>query len=430
MRVRAVRYWKYFVSVVVVLIFIYGFLFATSKIKRKVLLWRTLPQKEANLLRDSSLSLNLRASESLSVKSQLLVKVETAGVSVEGRPIEVIELGKGEDITLFFGVFHGDEPQGRIILNRLRNYLVNNPDFLNGKKVILVPVVNPDGWARRSRGNANNIDINRNFPTKDWNAKPTKNRFIPGLKPASEPETKTVIAILDKYRASKIISIHSPMRCINYDGPAEEIAIEMAKYNKYPIRSNIGYETPGSFGTYAGKERGIPTITLEVPSVSGERAWIENKDALIAAIKFNSDRKIHKNTQSGYFIKIVKSENKLYLYKDGILIKSYPVSTGFNRLPYNGSFKIIYRQKISGWRVSESGWIFKGGDSTAKELGPYFLGINSWHARTKRILGIHGTDKEDLIGKPVSKGCIRMRNKDIEELYNTVPIGTLVSITD
>jgi protein MpaA len=355
------------------------------------------------------------------------------GKSVEGRPIWVSEIGKGEEVIVIFGVFHGDEPQGKVIIEELKKYLINNPEILKDKKVVLVPVVNPDGLVRKSRLNANNVDINRNFPTKDWNARSTKKRCMPGSKPASEPETRAVITLLDKYKPLKIISIHSPMRCINYDGPAKEIAIEMAKYNKYPVKTNIGYETPGSFGTYAGKEKSIPTITLEVSAISGKRAWAENKDALIAAIKFNPSKGILKH-EPDYFIKVVKSEDKLYLYKayqeDTILVKSYPISTGFNSLPYNGIFRIIFKQKISGWEISDSGWVFKGGDSKTKEFGPYYLGINSWHKKTKRNLGIHGTDRDDLIGKKVSKDCIRMRNKDIEELYHTVSIGTLVIITD
>jgi len=65
----------------------------------------------------------------------------------------------------------------------------------------------------------------------------------------------------------------------------------MQKYNKYPVKSYIGYPTPGSLGTYAGKERNIPTITLELPNnISIEKSWLQNKDALIAAIKFNINK--------------------------------------------------------------------------------------------------------------------------------------------
>jgi len=67
------------------------------------------------------------------------------------------------------------------------------------------------------------------------------------------------------YQPAKIISIHTLLRAINYDGQAAELAKLMSKYNDYPVSKDIGYPTPGSFGTYAGIERNIPTTTLELP---------------------------------------------------------------------------------------------------------------------------------------------------------------------
>ena len=51
---------------------------------------------------------------------------------------------------------------------------------------------------------------------------------------------------------------------VNYDGDAEEIAEKISKIINYPVEADIGYPTPGSFGTYCGIERNIPTITLEL----------------------------------------------------------------------------------------------------------------------------------------------------------------------
>ena len=51
---------------------------------------------------------------------------------------------------------------------------------------------------------------------------------------------------------------------VNYDGPAKEIAQKISQIINYPAEESIGYPTPGSFGTYCGVERNIPTITLEL----------------------------------------------------------------------------------------------------------------------------------------------------------------------
>ena len=56
--------------------------------------------------------------------------------------------------------------------------------------------------------------------------------------------------------------------------------------NGYTIKTDVGYETPGSLSSYTGVDLGIPTITLELPSYNPDEAWQENRDALIAAINF------------------------------------------------------------------------------------------------------------------------------------------------
>ena len=100
------------------------------------------------------------------------------------------------------------------------------------------------------------------------------------------PETRTVIRVVEKFRPDAIITVHSINRnrfCNNFDGPGRELAQRLSKSNKYPVTSTIGYPTPGSFGTWAGVERGIPTITLELPShISAKRCWEDNREAMLS----------------------------------------------------------------------------------------------------------------------------------------------------
>jgi protein MpaA len=73
--------------------------------------------------------------------------------------------------------------------------------------------------------------------------------------------------------------------CNNYDGPAQHIAELMSRYNSYPATPTIGYPTPGSLGSWAGIDRQIPMITLELPrKLPGDQAWPNNRQAILAAI--------------------------------------------------------------------------------------------------------------------------------------------------
>ena len=93
-----------------------------------------------------------------------------------------------------------------------------------------------------------------------------KNEYYGGEKPASEIETKFLIEVIERYSPKAILSFHAPYKVVNYDGDenAKELALRISDIIGYPIEENIGYPTPGSFGTWAGIERKIPVITLEL----------------------------------------------------------------------------------------------------------------------------------------------------------------------
>ena len=164
--------------------------------------------------------------------------------------------------VLFLGVTHGDEPQGKYLIERYLD-LLTQKDIKTKNAMLFIPCVNPDGLQLKTRTNANGVDINRNFPTKNWE-KTEKNEFFGGETPNSETETQFLVYVIDKYKPDVIISFHAPYAIVNYDGDAKELADEISNITGYPVQESIGYPTPGSFGTFAGIEKKIPTITLEV----------------------------------------------------------------------------------------------------------------------------------------------------------------------
>lgn len=194
----------------------------------------------------------------------------------QNREIELIELpsdGKGKTV-LIIGVFHGDEPQGEVLI---RKFLEENRSFYKNRTLI-IPCLNPDGKALGTRQNSKGIDLNRNFPTKNRKVIEDK-QYYGGNIAASEIETRFIIDILEEFKPDFILSLHAPYRVVNYDGDAEEYAQKISEITGYPTEADIGYETPGSFGTYAGKERQIPTITLELPEdKTDEDLWEETKE--------------------------------------------------------------------------------------------------------------------------------------------------------
>lgn len=160
---------------------------------------------------------------------------------------------------LIIGVFHGEEPQGKFVIDK---YLAENDFSEIENHLYFIPCLNPWGMECGVRVNKKSIDLNRNYPTKNWELT-AKDENYSGDVAASETETKFMIELLEQLRPDIILSLHAPLKCVNYDGPAKEIANKIAEFCEYPVIEDLGYPTPGSFGTYCGVERNIPIITLE-----------------------------------------------------------------------------------------------------------------------------------------------------------------------
>ena len=206
------------------------------------------------------------------------IQRKVIGHSVDGKPIEVVRFGDGSSPALVIAAIHGDEPTSRFVADRLIERLTSNPT----SNVAVIPCANPDGLEMDTRTNAHSVDLNRNFPTANWkHTHPGRN--FGGSAPLSEPESAALLHVIETLKPRLIISIHSMDHpCNNYDGPAESIAQQMSQHNGYPVRSTIGYPTPGSLGSWAGIDHNIPIITLELPRHQpGEQAWTANCVALM-----------------------------------------------------------------------------------------------------------------------------------------------------
>ena len=116
---------------------------------------------------------------------------------------------------------------------------------------------------------------------------------------------------------------------------------------------------------------------------------------------------VHSESEDVY-IQINLWSNELFVIKNNQVMRRYPISPGIEETATPiGTFKV--KEKSKSW----------GGG-----FGTRWLGLNvPWGD-----YGIHGTNKPELIGKNVSSGCIRMRNKDVEALYDLIPNGTIVHI--
>lgn len=215
----------------------------------------------------------------------------TLGQSYEGRPIECIVHGDGPDVLLVIATIHGNEAAGTPLVAAFSEWLIAHPDELVGRQVVIVPVANPDGMASGKRFNARGVDLNRNFPAGNWKEAKTEKVSLHGHSPLSEPESRVLMQIVCRYFPTRVISIHQPLECIDYDGPGLSLAKAMADKCDLPVKKLGG--RPGSFGSFVGVTLGKPIITLELPKEAGMDAkalWKKYGESMIAALRLSPQK--------------------------------------------------------------------------------------------------------------------------------------------
>ncbi|MBL8622434.1 MAG: hypothetical protein JNK64_14060 [Myxococcales bacterium] len=219
-----------------------------------------------------------------------MARDEVIGTTVSGRPIEAIvfsppRYAKPRPPAIVFGAIHGDEPATRLQAERLIEELLDRPP---GRETWIIPVVNVDGLLGGSKNNARDVDLNRNFAAANW-AATYQGGYCPGATPESEPETQALASLIDRSGAERLIALHATFRVMNWDGRGQALAEEMARLAGYPAAGDIGYPTPGSFGSKYGLDRGLEVVTVEVPYLEvDERAWTDTRTALRWALDLPS----------------------------------------------------------------------------------------------------------------------------------------------
>jgi L,D-transpeptidase ErfK/SrfK len=115
---------------------------------------------------------------------------------------------------------------------------------------------------------------------------------------------------------------------------------------------------------------------------------------------------------------------RLYVYRGDRAIASYPVAIGRRgwETP-TGKFTVIQMTRDPVWQHPFTGQLVPPGKTNP--LGSRWIGF--W-TDGKNSIGFHGTPDEHLIGRAVSHGCVRMRNRDIKALFEKIQVGTTVTV--
>jgi murein peptide amidase A len=171
--------------------------------------------------------------------------------------------------VLLIGGIHGDEFSSVSVVFKWMEILNRHHSGLFHWR--FVPAANPDGLLKEKsqRQNYNGVDLNRNFPSADWESQAhtywvdvaqRNPRRHPGPAQASELETQWLVKQIEMFRPDVIVSMHAPFHLVDYDGPPSG----PEKLGGLYLRELGVY--PGSLGNYAGIGLNLPVVTVELKS--------------------------------------------------------------------------------------------------------------------------------------------------------------------
>ncbi|SDZ87830.1 murein tripeptide amidase MpaA [Microbulbifer marinus] len=213
------------------------------------------------------------------------------GQSELGAPLFYFPAQSGANHGIVMAGTHGDEVAAVVALSCALRALP--PERLRHHVIL---AVNPDGCQLGIRANARGVDLNRNFATGNWDGSGSVYRWnsaaeerdvllSTGSEGGSEAETHALCELIGKLQPAWAVSIHEPLACVE-DPDNSPLGQWLSAGLNLPLVTDVGYLTPGSFGTWCA-ERGLPCITVELPPVSADHASEDYLQALIELLTYD-----------------------------------------------------------------------------------------------------------------------------------------------
>jgi hypothetical protein len=165
-------------------------------------------------------------------KSTKVIERRVIGRSVQGRDIVAYRKGRAgaARTVMVIGEMHGDERGGLVTAKHLIERVAVRTDV----DVWVIQTINPDGYAARTRTNAHGVDLNRNFP-ENWVRSGRGTPKYSGPRPASEPETKALMAFLTAVQPDEVASIHQPLKGIGRSPKGADFQRRLSRQLGLPI---------------------------------------------------------------------------------------------------------------------------------------------------------------------------------------------------
>jgi murein peptide amidase A len=193
-----------------------------------------------------------------------VVRWEKVGASVRGKPLQATTVGSGSRRIYIIGGIHGDEPEGPAAASLLPEMLLESPDLANST-IRIVQDMNPDGGAAKTRTNTRRVDLERNWPAKDFRKDERS-----GDRPLSELETIAIHKDLLAFKPDIVIVFQSANLppSISSHGSSPRVAHEFGAAARqvdprWRFNPASRIRVPGSIESLFGNDQGKVVFRVE-----------------------------------------------------------------------------------------------------------------------------------------------------------------------
>ncbi|PWL38998.1 peptidase M14 [Flagellimonas aquimarina] len=264
--------------------------------------------------------------------------LQNIGTSVEGHTIQSVTLGKGETKILMWSQMHGNESTTTKAALDMLNFLISDnklaKSIVDSCRVLVIPILNPDGAKRYTRTNANNIDLNRD------------------AKLLSQPESNVLRNVFNDFKPDYCFNLHDQRTLfsagktekpatVSFLSPASDIGRNLTPSRESAMKIIVGMnkalqkEIPGQVGRYDDdfndncvgdffQTKQVPTILFEAGHYAKDYYREKTREfifySLLEALGIIAQERIDEFETGDYF-KIPENEKMYY----DVLVKNAQV---------------------------------------------------------------------------------------------------------
>lgn len=210
------------------------------------------------------------------------------GHSTGQRPLHIFTLGHGPTRVLAVTGIDGGDVLSTRLMDQLAETLLRNPQYLARNKFLLVREVNPDGLTSGRPFNSRGVDLNRNFPSRNYRVDVAQRT---GDGPASETETRLLLRVLSDFRPQRVVHLTTgaPQPGLACNAPVEQLAARIAGSQQSQVRRLEQTAVPGSLEDYVTGTLHLEMVSVSLPAGTETVLWRKYAPTLLTVLTAPAD---------------------------------------------------------------------------------------------------------------------------------------------